>query len=155
MTDAISAITTSPTLSQDLSYEQISPEDLARFENEYKGEETQFPSIDAIDETDFSDKLLHYIMEIDKGYQNLVSNNEFSPKINTITESDTLQQGNLELEHFDFSPPSTNNFETMMKSLQETHYKVIDAQAWSLQLQAVLTSGTMMTKALGSLLKSG
>lgn len=156
MTDTIGAITSSTSLSQDLNYEQISPEDLAKFENEYKGEEIQFPSINAIDETDFSDNLLHHIMEIDKGYHHLISdNNNSTTKINTTSESNTLQHKNLDLEHFDFLSPSTNSLETTMKSLQEMQYKVTEAQAWSLQLQAVLTTGTMMTKGLGSILKGG
>jgi hypothetical protein len=157
MTDAIGAITSSTSLNQELSYEQISPEDLAKFENEFNGVEIQFPSINSIDETDFSDKLLHHFMEIDKGYQQTISNKikPFPVINNTISESIAFQDENIKLEQFDFSNPTTNSFESMIKSVHEANNHLIDTQAWSLQLQMILTTSSMMAQSVGSILKGG
>jgi hypothetical protein len=153
MTDAIAAITSS-TISD---YGQISPAELADFESAYQGEEIQFSSISSIDETkevDLSDRLFHHIMEIDDGYHRVFSNNlNTIPEINGSLESNALQNGNTEPEYFDFSSLSMDNLQQMIKSLHEVRDVGLEAMAWSMRLKLLITTGTTMTKGLGSLLK--
>lgn len=144
MTEAITAIASSNTT----NHEQISPNDLADFEEAYEGEEIKFTSINSIDATkemEASDRLFQYVMEIDEGYHNI-----FSHKIDDSAETNSLQNQNPEsLGSF----YEGSNSEEMMKFLREANNLHIEAMDWSLKLQLLLTSSTTIIKGLGSLLK--
>jgi hypothetical protein len=146
MTEAIAAIASSNTPNP----EQISLNDLAEFENAYDGEEIQFSSINSINETkaiEPSDRLFQYVMEIDEGYHNI-----FSQKIDVSADTNSLQNQNNGTESLE-SSFKDGSLEGMMISYHEASYLRLEAMAWSLRLQLLLTSATTMTKGLGSLLK--
>jgi hypothetical protein len=144
MTEAIAAIASSNTT----NHEQISPNDLADFEEAYEGEEIKFTSINSIDETkeiEASDRLFQYVMEVDEGYHNIFSN-----KIDVSAETNSLQNQNPESLGFSYKGSNT---EEMMEFLREANNFHIEAMDWSLKLQLLVTTGATMTKGLGSLLK--
>lgn len=148
MTDAIGAITSSTisTSTQQMNYEQFSPEDLTSFESAFQGGESS--SINFVDETkatDLSDRLLQHVMKIDDGYHHLFSKNLGAvPKANSINESTNQRTNNANSETSE-----------MMRVMHETHAWGIDSMAFSLNLQLLTNTVTTISSGLSSLLKSG
>jgi hypothetical protein len=155
MTDAISAITSSSIPAQQLDHELISPEDLATFESEYRGEDVQFSSIYTVDSTkagDLSDNILQHLIKIDDGYHRIFSNKLVNtPKNNISSESKVLQTQSVEQERSE--SPSTNDM--LLETIHDTHAWGVDMMNWSLQLQIVTNTVTTTSTGLNSLLKSG
>jgi hypothetical protein len=161
MIDAITAITSSTTSP---TYEQISPNELADFENAYEGEEIEFSSIKSIEGTntvELSDRLFQHIIDIDKEYHDIFSDKmkEVS-KAKISSESNALQPENIkldtpELENIDFLPDSSSmiNYQRVVDSMERLQIKAQKVGAWSVKLQIVSSTAAMMAKSLGSMLR--